>query len=256
MKPPLLPTLLILAILHLPGATFGDPSLHYLGPLDGTVDLDQYSASQGEFVMGQRLPVAGYALDEMHNDNFPTFPNYYVVPFCPGQMPEVPCSAGWRIDAVHFVFASLALEPTEIPLRFDIAEGYPTSGIPQGLTLPWTEGTEALLPTVPVPGAGFYELVVPAPEWECMYLDFWYGISHTQGFGGGSYPPYTFQYAVDDAYDFSCPDLRSWSMGGFGIQFGILELPGDLVMWVDGSCCENPVGVETLNWGGVKVRYR
>lgn len=256
MKHPLLHVLLILVILPLAGTAFGDPDLYYLGPIDSTVDLNQYSAHQGEFVMGQRLPVAGYGLDEMHNDGFPTFPNCYVVPFCPGQMPEVPCSAGWRIDAVHFVFASLALEPTEISLRFELAEGYPISGIPQGLTLPWTEGTESILPTVTVPGAGFYELVVPAPDWECMYLDYWNGISQTLGFGVGYHPPNLFQYAVADDLDLGCPDLRSWSMGAFGIQFGLLELPGDMVMWVDGSCCENPVAVETLNWGGVKVRYR
>jgi hypothetical protein len=255
MKHPLLHTLLVLAIFQLPGTAFGDPDLHYLGPLDSTVDLDRYSANQGDFVMGQRLPVAGYALDEMHNDGFPVFPSYYVVSFCPGQMPEVPCAAGWRIDAVHFVFASLALEPTELALRFDLAEGYPTSGIPQGLTLPWTEGTEALWPTVTVPGAGFYELVVSASEWECLHWDYWYGISQTKDFGGGDYPTDTFQYAVDDAFDHSCPDLRSWSMGEL-ILFSALDLPGDLVMWVDGSCCENPVAVEALNWGGVKVRYR
>ncbi len=254
MKTVLICALLSLWITQLPLDAPAQPSLHYLGPLDTTVDPSAYSSSVGEFIIGNRSAVAGYA-SSSHFDGFPTYPSYAVQRFCP-DLTEIPCESGWRIDAVHFVFANVAPEPTPITLRFDVAEGYPYSAPPEyaGLVTPWTDGVEPLLPSMVVPGAGYYELVVPASSWPCMYLDFWYGISQTTSIWDSSSSD-QFRYAVNEAVDWACPTMRSYTISSW-VFFDLWDLPGDVIMWVDASCCGTPVAVETDSWGGVKALFR
>ena len=55
MKAVLVCVLLSLWVTQFPLDAHSQPSLHYLGPLDSTVDPSAYSDSFGEFVIGNRV---------------------------------------------------------------------------------------------------------------------------------------------------------------------------------------------------------
>ena len=147
---------------------------------------------------------------------------------------------------MHFVFASLSQEPTPITLRFDVAEGYPYPNPDEfsGLVTPWTDGVEPLLPSMIVPGEGYYEMVVPASSWPGMFLGFWYGISKQRRFGIQAHPISSAMRSPRPSIGI-VPTMRSYTISSW-VLFGEWDLPGDVIMWADASCCETPVAIRTI----------
>lgn len=60
---------------------------------------------------------------------------------------------------------------------------------------------------------------------------------------------------ITDDFPTACTSFNDWGSGWHDlvVDFGF---PGNLVMWADAMCCEDPIAQERRTWGDVKSLFR
>ncbi|PIV82183.1 hypothetical protein COW53_00215 [bacterium CG17_big_fil_post_rev_8_21_14_2_50_64_8] len=159
------------------------------------------------------------------------------------------CNGGFKVETVHF-YMQFGVE--DVPVTFGCAVDFEETI--------WDEATQCFLPgpvicespgyTVTIDQAGMYDIALPLPtDCACAYFGYKYALGMNILTAFDSYPG-----AVTDATPVGCTSFNNYGAGWFDLlDFGF---PGELIMFGDIVCCENPVDDQNDTWGGVKSLFR
>jgi len=117
----------------------------------------------------------------------------------------------------------------------------------------WFPGPEICVSsifTVSITDPGHYAITLPMDTpCACAEFGYWYGISFEFMTAFDSSPD-----LISDQFPVGC---TSWNDYGAGwedlLDFG---LPGEINLYADIICCENPVPAEKNTWGEIKAMFR
>jgi hypothetical protein len=221
-----------------------------------TVDVTRIDGAQV-----RALPPAGPALPTASwgNLNAPAFEiNNWIYGdeeyayFFEAASTECSCPLGFHLDTVHML---VQFEAEDLPSVFEAYSDL-TDAVWNPVTLCWEPGETfctSLTYAFEITEPGIYDLAVPIhAECECAFLDYGYFLSFhfVTAFDPAQRPD-----AIADAQPLGCTSFNNY---GFGWEdlVTVYGWPGEILIWADASCCEEPVASEPRTWGGVKKLYR
>lgn len=160
------------------------------------------------------------------------------------------CPAGFTVETVNMVVFFDDLDvPSQFTVSADIEEAVWDGecwapGPPVAVSDPMTI-------TIDTAGANLISIPIVTP---CMERGFNYGIgiNFLTAFPETMRPDYTFDY---DAETF-CNSWGLWEGETEWVRLLEFQGLGDLLIWADADCCENPVNSEAKTFGDVKSLFR
>ena len=210
--------------------------------LDDAV-VENLATSRGDCVVGNMNPTA-YAITD-----WVWGLEGYKYLFDPSQGCGATCVNGLTVTDVHML---LNFGPEDVPSTFSAYVDVEES-VWDDLLGCWFPGPEICVSDVvefTVTEAGLYDFTIPV-VCDCMEFGYQYLLSFhiTTEFPEAGRPD-----IITDEFPVGC---TSWNDYGFGWQdMQGFDLPGEIIMWADANCCENPVATETETWGSIKSLYR
>ena len=160
------------------------------------------------------------------------------------------CPAGFTVETVYMVISFNEEDvPSEFTVTADIEEAVWDGEC-------WAPGpqvalSEAVTFTIDTPGAHAIPIPIVTP---CLEREFNYGIGvqFLTAFPEAMRPRYTFD-AEEPTF---CTSWGFWEGATDWVR--ILEFigEGDILIWADADCCENPVNTESRTFGEVKSLFR
>jgi hypothetical protein len=227
--------------------------VEYLGPLNSSPTLDV--VPQGDFIMGHTGDPANIITD-------PVVYMYYsrcsiLNPFAYG----CTCLAGYTVNSYGLVFAKIGGDTFEVHLPMSLGHSYELSLYPPGTVCfdpPGLVGRyqipfyclfdEAFTVTL----EGFYKVTLAAAgDCDCISMSYTQALHVPLGYDHWG----SELFLVTDENPGHCPDYIVNPNMGY-LWYTEIDAPGNIVMWADATCCENPVSVDRESWGGVKALYR
>jgi hypothetical protein len=174
----------------------------------------------------------------------------YAVNFTPAE--QISCVSGFATTTVHML---MDFEATDVPVTFDV-QGVLGSQVwdpTAGCYVPGDIDCVGAAYTVTIDVAGTYDLAIPL-ACDCAYV--------FDG-AGNPYRYYLAMYyagaftarVVTDGVQAACTSFNDWGSGWTDLE-SIFTTYGNINLWGDVLCCENPVSVESETWGGIKSLYR
>jgi len=155
------------------------------------------------------------------------------------------CAAGFAVEAVHMYLQFEGAESFDMSVGFNEAVWDPASGC-------WVPGPEICrspIYTVAVDNPGLYDIVLPV-ECECAFFGYWYGISVNFESSFAVSPD-----IITDNVPLGCVSWNDYG-GGWEDLNSVYGFPGELSIYADVVCCQNPVADEANTFGGVKSLFR
>ncbi len=106
--------------------------------------------------------------------------------------------------------------------------------------------------TLTIDAPGVYDIGLPITGCECMFVDYWYGLSYhfVTEFPNSMNPG-----ILTDDFPVGCTSWDFWQGQWFDLVYDF-GFPGEIIMWADAICCEPPVANEDKTWGGMKHLYK
>ncbi len=170
-------------------------------------------------------------------------PETYMLAFDPSTTCS-DCVLGWQLTSVHILLQTDAA--CELTMRVDLEGADYLPGT--DCTYPGPEVCLSELYTINIPNAGLWDIGLPI-DCECAYFDYEYLLSvHVESM---SCTP----DLVTDDFPTDCTSWNDYGSGPFDLVFNY-SFPGNLMIWGEVECCDNPVTNEARTWGGVKGLYR
>jgi hypothetical protein len=202
--------------------------------LDDVVSFFEELTTLSDCLLGELGPPAASVTSVV----FPGAP-HFAIGFVPRAL-CANCNEGFRIHTIHVV--GEVPYPTTIRPFVQFMESVNMSGCPW----PPNDENDAICRNtaseIPIAQAGFYD---PALSMDCdcawssyrYFLTFWPGGLH--------------RILVDDA-PAVCHDLVNI---GFGLGWFDPGFSGDILIYAEADCCENPIPVERSSWGTIKALF-
>jgi len=180
--------------------------------------------------------------------NFLFPPEQYKLALDPFDGCGASCPLGWRLTAVHILLQTDGA--CDLVMSVDLED----AAFPNGpnCPVPGVVDCESEIFQVSLPDAGLWDIALPI-DCECAYFDYIYllGVTfHSIGCASGLVP----DLVTDDSTAICC----SYNNYGTGWE-DLVDLggfPGNLIIFGDVECCDNPVELETESWGSIKSLYR
>jgi hypothetical protein len=166
------------------------------------------------------------------------------------------CPDGFRIDIVHMLVEFEEDDFDGSSIMFGAYADLESPVWDEALSC-WVPGTqECVTPTAYflVNEPGIYDIAIPmGGACDCAFVDYWYflGVFFEGSFAEGHRPN-----LVTDAYPLGCRSYHDQGGGWQDLAEEYQDWPGELVIWSEVECCDDPVGAETQSWSGVKSLYR
>ena len=168
---------------------------------------------------------------------------------------ECTCSAGFTVESVHIY---LQFGPEDIPfdadgIEFDVYVDFEEAlwDATLGCWVPGPEICVSPVYTVFIPGPGLYNISLPMTPGSCpcAYFGYWYGISYHFVTAFDGRPD-----LITDNVPVGCVSWNDFGMGWEDLQgYG---LPGEISMYADIICCEDPVSTDSKTFGDLKALFR
>lgn len=159
------------------------------------------------------------------------------------------CIDGFTVSQVHFY---MQFKATDVPISFNCYADFEETlwDDAMGCFVPGPVICVSPLYTVTITNAGMYDIALPmAQGCPCAMFGYKYGIS--MNFPD---PIPTHPDAITDNFPVGCTSWNDYGTGWYDLH--TLNFPGELKMFADILCCENPVDTEGTTWGGVKTLFR
>ncbi len=168
---------------------------------------------------------------------------------------NLPCPGGFLLNTVHFL---INFGEEDIPvgagISFDVhvdledALWDPASGC-------WSPGPEDCVSgtyEVAIPAPGLYDVAIPI-DCQCAYLDYWYMLSvHFDSL----FPETMRPDLVTDDFPSLCTSWNDYGAGWYDLRAAYPDFPGNIVIWGDVTCCDDPVAGDEATWGSMKSLFR
>lgn len=247
------------SVLIIPVLTFSsalaDVTVEYLGPLDPPPLLNE--VPQGDFLLGH----AGDPVHILTNpDLYPWYSRCSILePIANG----CTCSSGYTVNSYSLIFAKIGSEVLEPHLTMGLGNSYELDHYPPGTVCFNPPGLEwppyqvpfycTLEESFTVDNEGFYKVTLTGTGLcDCIFLDFTQAL-HVPYFWHEHWGSQLFLVADDNPGH--CPDYTVNPNMGY-LWYTEIDAPGNILMWADATCCENPVGTESDSWGSLKALFR
>ena len=167
---------------------------------------------------------------------------------------QCPCPLGFHVENVHML---MQFTPEDAPATFDAYVNLASDGqqniMPPPCPFPGVEECVSPLFTVTINEPGLYDIALPLYDYcDCAYLEYGYFLSFHFA---TTFPDSMRPDLVTDDLPSGCTSYNDYGFGWEDLVTGV-GLPGNIVMWADIICCENPVTVEQGTWGLLKTLYR
>ena len=165
---------------------------------------------------------------------------------------QLNCPFGFLLETVHMV------------LDFDVNMTYPIDfdvwvdledALWDDILQCWVPGIEDCRSdtySVTIDAPGMYDIAIPI-NCECAYMvdpigrPYWYMLSM-------HFPNLFAANLITDDFPILCTSWNNWGAGWYDLVGQ--GFPGNILMWGDVDCCENPIGVDENSWGGIKSLFR
>jgi len=230
-------------------------TVEYLGPLTTTPTLN--IVPQGDFILG-------HTGDPVHLiTDFEVYNAYSRCSILEPLANGCTCASGYTINSYSLIIAKTGSDTLETTLPMSLGHAYRLDRFPPetvcfdppgGLSSPRYQapffcGSEDVF-TVGL--EGFYKVTITAvDECGCIYLDYTQAL-HIPLFSNGWGSEL---FLVADDNPGHCPDYYVNPSMGY-LWYSEIAVPGNIVMWADATCCDNPVSSDRESWGNVKALYR
>ncbi len=166
---------------------------------------------------------------------------------------QLNCSNGFLLEQVHMLldFPDTLDYPLTFPVWADLedADWDPTLQC-------WIPGVEDFVSNifnVTIDQPGTYDIAIPI-DGLCAYMayptgePYWYLLSM-------HFPELFTANLITDNFPVNCYSWNSWGQGWFDLVSGY-GFPGNIIMWGDVVCCDDPVDAENKSWGDIKSLFR
>ncbi len=164
------------------------------------------------------------------------------------------CPMGFLIENVHmllqFPVEGTILYPYVFTVYVDLEDAFWWDDI--GCWWPGVEDCVSDPIQITIDAPGLYDISVPLPC-ECAYfrdatgMPYWYLISF-------HFVDEMLGTIITDDFPTACTSFNDWGSGWVDLlEYGF---PGNLIMWADAVCCEDPIDAEAKSLGEIKNLFR
>jgi len=160
------------------------------------------------------------------------------------------CAMGFWLQSVHIFlsFAEGIQYPYEFPVYVDLEDALWDPAI--GCWVPGIEDCVSPIYTVAIPEPGIYDISLAIGDFcECAFMDYWYFLSV-------HFPETIIADLVADDLPTPCTVYNDWGEGWIDLYTQGYDVYGNLLIYGEGVCCDQPVDVQPQTWGQVKSLYR
>jgi hypothetical protein len=173
----------------------------------------------------------------------------YAVIFNPSE--QLGCDAGFQLTTVHMI---MSFAPEDVPVTFEVFGDLGSAVVdPTGCAFPGEENCIGEPFTVTIDVEGTYDISVPI-ECECAYLYDNAGAANLYYLSMHFPTPFTAS-VVTDGINAACTSYNDYGAGYEDLNPAFGDY-GNIVMFADAVCCDQPVSTEDESWGGVKSLFR
>ena len=240
------------------GSALAIVTVEYLGPLGSSPTLDV--TPQGDFIFGHTGNPAHLITDIGVYDAYTRCS--LLDPFALGGS----CASGYTINSYNLIVAKVGWDIIESYLWMSLGNSYRFDTFPAGTVCYYPPGDDgpryqnnfycnAEGPFTMTMGIeGYYKITLTdSYECDCIYLTFTQAmhipiLDYSNHWGVDL-------FLVTDENPDHCPDYTAGGNMGL-LWYTEIDAPGNILMWADASCCENPVSVDRASWDSLKALYR
>ncbi len=237
--------ILIGLCLLLAGAAFAADRTVVVTPVTGNIQSLNPAGANGVCQLGNLNAPAWAITDWIWGDET------YKYIFDADQALCTQCPAGFKVEMVHFY---MQFGAEDVPTSFDCMVDFEETVWDEasGCFMPGPTICESQPYTVTIDQAGLYDIALPLPYdvCDCAYFGYKYALGLTFLTPFDSTPD-----AITDDIPVGCTSWNDYGMGWYDLVTGF-GFPGEIIMFADIICCENPVDTEKDTWGGVKSLFR
>lgn len=181
-------------------------------------------------------------------NNFLLPPEAYAYSFDPSAQ-CAQCPLGFRVTVVHMILN--VTQPCTLVMGANLTELEP-SGTP-GCDSPAAELCDAFLYTVALPAAGTYNIGLPV-TCECAFINP-YNYALEVYFDSYTCTNNVVPRLVTDNLPSLCTSWNNYGLGWGDLRADFPTWPGNLLIFAETTCCENPVADDNQTWGAIKSLY-
>ena len=165
---------------------------------------------------------------------------------------QLSCDIGFQLTAVHMI---LAFGPDDVPVTFDVFGDLGSAVVDPatGCAYPGEENCTGETFSITIDVEGTYDIAIPV-ECECAYLFDNAGTANLYYLSMHFPTPFTATIVTDGA-EAACTSYVDNGSGWEDLQ-GYFGLYGNVNMFGEAICCDQPVATEEKTWGGVKSLFR
>jgi len=158
------------------------------------------------------------------------------------------CPFGFQLQQVHMLMSFD--EPTTFEVWVDLEDALWDDGLQ--CWVPGIEDCRSDTYTVTIDEPGLYDIGLPI-DCDCAYMTDPTGAPYMYMLSMHFPTPFTATLVTDD-YPTACTSWNNWA--GVWEDLYNWGFPGNIIMYGDVTCCEDPVATEPRTWGGVKSLFR
>jgi len=160
------------------------------------------------------------------------------------------CPLGFKVTDIHI--ALQVNQPCSIVLSTDLEDAL----FPDGADCPEPGVVDCFSQSfqVDLPGAGLFDVSIPI-DCPCAYKEYTYFIGvfiESYSCQDGSFIP----ELVTNNTPHACANYNNFGEGWVDLVSEFPTWPGDVLIWANSECCDQPVGAESKSWGAIKGLYR
>lgn len=178
--------------------------------------------------------------------NFIVPPEEYALVFDPLNSTCGNCGLGFQVTTIN-IQVQVTAASTIVMEGYLRSAGFPTD---PSCAEPTNVECSTGLFTVDLPGAGGWIINLPI-DCQCAFLNYPYALGIYIQSITGAVPD-----LITDNSPSLCTSYNDYGAGWVDLRAAYATWPGNLKIWADGVCCEQPVGAEDESMGELKGKFK
>ena len=178
--------------------------------------------------------------------SFVTPPEEYALVFDPVNSTCANCGTGFQVSTIN-MHLQVSAAGTVVMSGALHSAGFPND---PSCMEPTTVECSTALYTVTFPNAGAFIIALPL-NCDCAFLNYGYAVSiHFESVTGLSVD------LVTDNTPSTCTSYNNYGLGWVDLVANYSGWPGNLKIWADATCCDQPIDTQEESMGSLKGKFR